>query len=273
MKKIALAVLLCAGAPSVFAADFMSQDFIKPYDETISIGLGGIVNQFDTSLRLDGTGSRGTDVNLENNGLKKNLSSFEGTLDWRFALRHRLDIDYYTVSRSGSHTYTGDINIGGNDYPIGANVNIRNKYDLGSIDYRYSFVQDPDYEIAALLGFYGGKFTFDVAATGLNTSGATYNKSVSTTLPLPMLGLTADFYPSPQTKLGLKAMGMQAKIGDVNGHVYQLEALGEYMLVRNLGLGVRWVYTDVKADVDKSDFDGSFSWRANSASLYAKFVF
>ncbi|HEY2629797.1 MAG TPA: hypothetical protein VGI57_11760 [Usitatibacter sp.] len=273
MKKIALAILLSAGAPAAFAADFMSQDFIKPYDETFSIGLGGIVNQFDTSLRLDGSSSKGTDINLENNGLKKNLSSFEGSFEWRFASRHRLELDYYTVSRSGSHTYTGDINIGGNDYPIGANVNIRNKYDLGSIDYRYSFVQEPDYEIAALVGFYGGKFTFDVAATGLNTSGTTYNKSISTTLPLPLIGLTGDWYLTPASRLGAKAMGMKAKIGDVDGHAYQYEVYGEYMLVRNLGIGARWVYTDIKADVNKTDFDGSFGWRVNAGSLYAKFVF
>ena len=146
MKKTNMAKAVClalgtgtfALAGPAFAQDWMSQDFIKPYDETVTIGLGGIVNQFDTSLRLDGSGnntSHGTDINLENNGLKKNLSSFEGALSWRFAQRHRLDLDYYTVSRSGSKSYTGDINIGGNDYPVGANVNIRNKYDLGSIDY------------------------------------------------------------------------------------------------------------------------------------------
>ncbi len=68
-------------------------------------------------------------------------------------------------------------------------------------------------------------------------------------------------------------MGMQAKIGDVDGHAYQLAVDGEYMLVRNLGIGARWVYTDIKVDVDKSDFDGGLSWRANTASLYAKLTF
>jgi len=287
MKKtnMAKAVSLALGtgtfalAGPAFAQDWMSQDFIKPYDETVTIGLGGIVNQFDTSLRLDGSGnntSHGTDINLENNGLKKNLSSFEGALSWRFAQRHRLDLDYYTVSRSGSKSYTGDINIGGNDYPVGANVNIRNKYDLGSIDYRYSFSQSPDFEWAALIGFYGGKFTFDVnaiGAVGSASNTAAYNKSVSTTLPLPLVGLTADWYLSPQTRLGAQAMGMQAKIGDVDGHAYQLQLSGDYMLVRNMGIGAKWVYTDIAASVDKSDFNGHMGWRANSFSLYAKLIF
>ncbi len=72
----ALGAVLALGATASQAADWMSQDFMKPYEDTLTIGLGGIVNQFDTSLRLDGEGSRGSDINLENNGLKKNLSSF-----------------------------------------------------------------------------------------------------------------------------------------------------------------------------------------------------
>ena len=272
--SIALGIaLLALGSLQALGADYFSQDFIKPYDETITIDLGGIVNQFDTSLRLNGQSSQGTDINLENNGLKKNLSSFEGLLTWRFMTRHRIDIDYYTVSRQGTHTYTGDINIGGNDYPIGATVGIHNKYDLGSLDYRYSFYQTPDVEWAAILGIYGGKITFDVNADPNAAAGSTYNKSSSTTLPLPLLGLGVDWYPSVQTRLGARAMGMQAKISDVNGHIYQFAVEGEYMLVRNLGIGARWLYTDIKVDVDKSAFDGGLTWRANSASLFAKLTF
>jgi hypothetical protein len=270
------AIALALGAFPALAQDWTSQNFMKPYEETVTINLGGIVNQFDTNLTLDGPNTRGTDINLENNGLKKNLSSFEAALIWRFYQRHRLDFDYYTVSRSGSHTYNTDINIGGNDYPLGATVGMRNKNDLFALDYRYSFVQDPGYELAAILGFYGGKVTFDVNAVGtIATTGAsaTYNKSVSTTLPLPMLGASWDWYLTPQTKITVLGMGMKAKISNVDGHAYVVGASGDYMLTRNLGLGARYTYVDISANVDKSDFDGSFGWRVNTFSLYAKLLF
>jgi hypothetical protein len=270
------AVALALGGTTAFAQDWTSQNFMKPYEETVQINLGGIVNQFDTSLRLNGDTNKGTDVNLENNGLKKNLSSFEGMLQWRFAQRHRLDLDYYTVSRSGSHSYTGDISIGNDDFPVGANVNIRNKYDLFLVDYRYSFVQEPEYEIAVLGGLYGGKFTFDVNAVGnIGNSGATgtYNNSVSTTLPLPMIGVTWDWYATSQMKMSVAGMGMKANIGDVDGHAYVVGVSGDYMLTRNLGLGARYTYVDISADVNKSAFNGSFGWRVNTFSLYAKLLF
>ena len=275
--SIAFGTVALALGGQAFAQDWTSQDFIKPYDETVQINLGGIVNQFDTSLRLDGQNSQGTNLNLENNGLKKNLSSFEAALQWRIAQRHRLDFDYYTVKRSGSHTYSGEIDLGDNHYPYGASVGMSNKYDLFAIDYRYSFIQDPDYEIAGLFGFYGGKVTFDVNAVGtLGTNNSTvsgaYNKSVSTTIPLPMIGASWDWYPNRQTKLSALGMGMKAQIGSVDGHAYVLGAGGEYLLTRNLGVGARYTYVDISATV-KSDFNGDFSWRVNTFSLYAKLEF
>jgi len=257
------------------AQDFWSQNFIKPYDETFSLGLGGILNQFDTSVRLDGTSRQGTDISLEDNGLDKNLSSFELTGTWRFARRHRIDAQYFTTKRSGSHEYTREIDIGDTTFPLGARVDASSKNDMFNLDYRYSFIQNPEFELAGLFGFWGGKFTFDINAVGTGSAGSstTYNKSSSTTLPLPLLGLTADWYPDKQWKFTALASGMKAKVGDVDGHAYVFGASGDYMFTRNLGAGLRYMYVDVQADVTKSSFEGNFSWRMNSVSLYAKLLF
>lgn len=268
-----LLVLAAAAATPAMAQDFFSQNFITPGDETFTLNLGGILNQFDTSVRLNGSTTQGTDINLENNGLSKNLSSFQADGTWRFAQRHRIDMLYFTTKRSGDRTYSTEIDIGDGHFPIGATVHASSKNDMFNLDYRYSFVKNPDFEFAGLFGFWGGKFTFDLNAVGNGSSGATYNKSVSTTLPLPLLGVTADWYPDKQWKFDVLLSGIKAKIGDVDGHAYVLGASGEYMFARNFGAGLRYTYTDVKADVTKSDFNGTFSWRMNSASLYAKFMF
>ena len=274
-----VAGIMCAcGASASSAADWFSQEFMNPYDETFILELGGIVNQFDTRLRLDGTTgngtSQGSDVNLENNGLKKNLSSFEGAAMWRLYKRHRVDFDYYSVKRSGSRTYQTDIDIGGNDYPLGATVGITNKYQLFQVDYRYSFIQHPEYEVAGVLGAYGGKLTFDVSAVGnAGTLANAYNKSSSTTVPLPTIGLSWDWYPSRQVQISALAAGMKAKISDVDGRVALFGLGGDYMLARNFGLGLRYSYVDITADVTKDSFNGHFAWRANSVSAYAKLMF
>ena len=44
-------------------------------------------------------------------------------------------------------------------------------------------------------------------------------------------------------------------------------------LMRNLGIGIRYVNSDVSVDVEKSDFNGNFSRRMNSVNLYARLIF
>ena len=266
---LAAGTFLAAAAPPAFAQEFMS-----PYDQTLTVSLGGIVNRFDTSLRLDGESRNGSDFTLENNGLKKNSSSFEAAGTWRVARAHRLDLEYWTAKRSGSRTYSTEIDIGDTTFPVGANVGISAKDSMASFDYRWSFSQSPESEWATVIGFYGGKFTFDVNAVGLNTSsGITYNKTVSTTLPLPLIGVSWDWYPDKQWQVTAVLQGMKAKVGDVNGHDYQFTGALEYQLMRNFGIGARYQYNDLGADVSKDDFHGNLSWKTNAVSLYGKFVF
>jgi hypothetical protein len=269
-----LATAAIVAIPSARAADFMSNDYITPGEETFTLDLGGILNQFDTSLRLDGSTTRGSDINLERNGGSDNLSSFEGMATWRFLPRHRVDIQYFGTKRSGSHDYTSEIDIGDATFPVGANVSVQAKSQLLNADYRYSFVKTAEWEFAGLIGFYGGKFTYDVDATG-QSGGAqtTYSKSVSTSVPLPLIGVTLDWYPDRQWKVSGQLQGMEANIGDIDGHAYLAGASLEYMLWRNFGIGTRYLYSDVNADVSKSDFQGNLSWKMNSWSLYGKFVF
>ena len=272
-----LAGFVGAGVLPAQAQDWMSQDFIPHGQESVVLELGGIVNRFDTSLRFDGSTRNGTDFKLEDNGLNNSLSSFDAALTWRFAHRHRLDLEYYSANRSGSRTYTREIDVGDTTFPIGAKVDLNAKDAFFNVDYRYSFTQSPEFEFAGLVGIYGGQFKFDLDAVGAaGTSGTVtqeYHKTTSTTVPLPLLGVSFDWYPDRRWSVTGLLRGMSAKIGDVDGHVYVATLSTDYMFTRSLGLGARYTYTDIKADVTKSDFNGNFGWKTNSVSLYGRFLF
>jgi hypothetical protein len=247
---------------------------MSPYDETLSINLGGIVNRWDTSVRIDGTTTRGTNINLEDAGLDKTLSSFEAGFTWRFYRRHRLDMDYFTAKRTGSRNFQTEVDIGDQTFPIGATVSAEQKTQLFDINYRYSFAQMPTAEYAFLFGFYGGNFKYNLDAVGNgNTSTRTVDRSVSTTLPLPILGFSGDWYLDPHWRLGGQIGGMKAKIGDVDGHVYRGNLWVEWLFTRNWGVGGRYSYTDIQADVSKDSFHGSLESKTSAFSMYAKFVF
>lgn len=271
---VAAAALPLALSMPAQAQGLMSQDVIPPGQETFSLDLGGIVNRFDSHVRLNGQTTAGSDINLENNDLDRNLSSFIVDGTWRFLPNHRLDGLYYGGKRSGSRTYEGNIDIGDQDFPVGATVGLNTKTEIFDLNYRWSFVHTPQWEVATVLGLYGGTFKYDFSAVGtVNGTQRTYNKSVSTTVPLPVIGLSADWYPDPRWRVSAMGAGIKANIGDVDGHAYVVTLSSDYMIWRNLGVGARYTYTDISADVSKSDFNGNLGVKLNGVSLYARFVF
>ena len=101
----------------------------------------------------------------------------------------------------------------------------------------------------------------------------TLNTSTSTTVPLPLIGASVDWYINPRWKVSAGVEGIKANIGDVDGRAIVAAASTEYIFTRNLGAGVRYMYSDLSVDVTKSSFDGHVTWRMNSFSLYAKMMF
>jgi hypothetical protein len=183
-------------------------------------------------------------------------------------------VQYFSANRSGSTTYGNQVTIGDTVFPVGATVEAKADSRFLLADYRYSFVKNDTVELAGVIGLYGGKFDFRVKATGViapNTR--TIETNPSTTVPLPLLGATVDWYINPQWKIAAGLQGMKADIGDVDGSVFVATAATEYMFVRNLGVGLRYMYSNVDVDVTKSSFNGNVTWRMNSFSLYAKMMF
>jgi outer membrane autotransporter protein len=53
--------------------------------------------------------------------------------------------------------------------------------------------------------------------------------------------------------------------------VFQLGT--DYMLTRNWGLGMSYMYSNLNADVTRSSFNGSIDWQNNSVMLYGTFKY
>jgi hypothetical protein len=277
MKRLPLCLAVAsivAAAQPVLAQDFTSQQFVAPSEQWLTLDLGGIVNTFDTSIRVDGQTTTGTPIGVENNGADDKVSSFEAGLVWRMAPNHRLALSYFGATREGTRNYTSEIVIGDNVYPLGATVSMDVKDRFLIADYMWSFVRQPEFEASLILGIYGGKFEANIDAVG-NAGSVTsdYHKNESTALPLPLIGISAEWSPDKRWKFTGQAKGFKANIGDVDGSIYMLEGRAEWMLMRGFGLGVRYRYVDVQVDVDKSSFKGNLDWKTNSVSLYGKFVF
>jgi len=61
-----------------------------------------------------------------------------------------------------------------------------------------------------------------------------------------------DWYIDPRWKVSANVDGIKAHIGSVDGSVLVAGVATEYMLTRNFGLGLAYMYSDVSVDVNRA---------------------
>jgi hypothetical protein len=265
-RATGLACLVVAGAAAYAGAARAQEALIPPGTETFKINLGGILTTNSTSFRLDGTTGRGTDVDLEDiAGLKSDTSSILASGTWRFLPRHRIGITAFQVERDKTRNIDRTITIGDTVIPVNTNLKSEAKSQFFISNYQYSFVKDEHMEFAAVLGLYGANLKYKFTAVA-----PVVDIDRSTTAPLPVLGLSADFYLNPRWTVSVLGEGLKLKVGDVDGSMYYLGISTDYMFTRNWGVGVGYQLADIKVDLTKGDFRGHIGWRMDGYIAYVQ---
>jgi len=251
---------------SLTGSAMAEEDVIAPGEETFKINLGGIINNTNSKLRLDGASGRSAEIDLENvTGLDNSFSSFLTAATWRLASRHRIGLEVFAVRRSASKTVNQTLQLGDTAISAGTTVSTETKSQFFITNYQYSFIKNSKLELAGLVGFYGARFKFDFDATSPAT-----HVDAHTTAPLPVLGLSLSYFVTPRWTASVFAEGLKMKIGDVDGQVYYAGVSTDYMFTRHFGVGIGYSLADLKVDVDKGDFHGEVNWRMASLFAYAQ---
>jgi hypothetical protein len=261
---LAFATLALAAATPALAAG----DVIKGGEETFKITVGGLIGSTDPSVGLNGTADDGTLIDFGANG-GGSVSALVVSGDWRFARKHRVSALWYGTSRSNTFSLADDVIIGDTTIPAGASLTPRVRNSSFFVNYRYSFVKNDNVEIAGLLGLYGTNFRFDITAAGFpGEPNRTFERDASTTLPLPLIGASLDWYITPRWTFGTTLSGLAAKIGDVRGSTWVFTASTDYMILKNFGVGIAYMHSVIDADVTKDNFNGSINYTTNNFLLY-----
>ncbi|HXD06764.1 MAG TPA: hypothetical protein VN680_11975 [Burkholderiaceae bacterium] len=236
------------------------EGLIAPGTETWKFGLGGVLNEGSTRLRLDSPSGRSGEVNLEDvTGLDRNKSSIFVLATWRFAANHRIGIQGFEVKRDADKVIERDIEFRDQVIHAGTRLHTEAKTDFFVVNYQYSFIRNESLEFAGIAGLYGAHFKF-----GFNASNPPTDVQASTNAPLPMLGLGLDWFVTPRWTVSLLGEGLAVKVGDVDGRTYNGALTTDYMVTRNIGLGLGLAAVNLKVDVTKNDFTGRVGWRMSS---------
>ncbi len=280
-KFAPLGVMAVVTVLSLAAPAHADGDFIPGGEDRFKLTVGGILTRFHEEVAFNGAALDGTPIDFQSNA--SNLTAnFVVAGDWRITSRNRVAIAYYGAKRSRSNTTDTDIIINDTLIPAGATLDATVRNNFVFANYRYSFVKNARFELAGLVGVYGANYKFDIAASGFPsvcagdtcspTSGS-FNNTQSTTLPLPLLGGSFNWYISPRWEAEVSLSGLKAKINNVDGSDWVLVASTEYMIWRNIGLGLTYMHNAIDVDVTKRSFTGTINGHSNNLLGYVVFQF
>jgi hypothetical protein len=272
-----LMAFLAAICPPVFAEEKPAEQKAKnlPWDK-FDINLGTFVSSTDSSVRLSAKGvGLGIDVE-EALGLDTTTTVFRANGLWRFTdnRRHRAELSWFAVRRTGDTKLGRDITIDGVTYPTGSQVNTAFDVDVYKASYSYSFFQDDRMDVGAGIGLYIMPINFEFTASGALNGYA----SESVTAPLPVLTLRADFALTPKWFIKSSMDLFYLEYGQFKGSVFDTKLAVEWKAFKHVGfgLGVENFNLDVEAegkDYPTLDLVGQIEYKYFGAQLYAAFYF
>lgn len=281
MRKLALivilAVLQATFCPSIFAEEKSAKTDVEnlPWDKA-SISLGSFISSTNSSVRLSAKGiGIGIDVE-EALGLDTTQTVFRAGGLWRFSdnRRHRADLTWFALRRSGGTQLGQDITIDGVTYPTGSQVSTRFDLDVYKASYSYSFIQDDRMDIGAGIGLYIMPIRFELSSSGL-VSGQV---SEAVTAPLPVVGLRADFAMTPKWYLKTLFDVFYLEYQQFKGAVYSTSVGVEYKAFKRVGFGLAVENFNLGVEAEGQDYPeidlfGRIDYRYLGGMLYGRVYF
>ncbi|KPJ98638.1 MAG: hypothetical protein AMJ60_07610 [Desulfobacterales bacterium SG8_35] len=242
--------------------------------DTFKLAAGVFLPAIDSQLRINSkTLGTGTIIDLEDDlGFDEDVTL--GVLGgyWRFAKKHRLYFGYYGFDRNTSAAIDKEIVIDDTTYVVGAELKSNWDIDFVFASYGYSFFQGEKWELSGSLGFYYLTTSFTVKGIGTISGEVEAEKEItkeeSLELPIPLFGLSAEYYFSPKWRTIISASLFTIAIGDWDGSLFQCSANLEYLFHKNFGVGAGYTYFDVDVERDRETRISHLDYKYSAVQVY-----
>ncbi len=216
--------------------------------KNVKIGVDGSVKNADIDFGKD------LDLNERETTLFLNF-------DWRFSKKWKLGVEYFSIRTANKAELKEDIVFGDITFDKGTNIRGGFGIDMYRVFVGRSFSRGLKHEFGAGLGIHGLQTSAFVEGDVLTSKGDLEfeRRSVSALIPLPNLG--AWYYYTPNTKWALTARldWFGITVGEYSGSLWNIAPGVKYQIFKNFGVGVDYRYFIVKADVNKSNWNGNFN--------------
>ena len=163
-----------------------------PLADRFTITLAAFFPNLDTKVRLDASDQTpGTTIDFEQNLGMSDTETLPGLgLGWRFAKKHQLELETFTLDRSGSAITTSEIRFGDEVFSVDLPVSSFFDMDITGISYSYSLIFDERKEIAFGVGLSVQDLSFGLIG---NEDPGRIEVDSGITAPLPTFRLSGGY--------------------------------------------------------------------------------
>lgn len=240
----------------------------------VELRAGLFSGSFRSGLETTNDLGTGFSINLEDT-LDLDDTKLAYRLEASVALgrRSRLHLDYLNVFREGEKHVERQIEIGNTVFPVGANVKTESSFQLITLTFGYSLVQDERIDLALTFGIHGLRTELDLDAASLNTS-----RSIDVFLPIPLPGLRFDAVLSKGVWLRQRLDFIWLDLGEYAGLMADYVARLEIEVTKgfSVGFGFNTLNTHLEAHRDDTPgigYEGSADYSFSGVLLYAGYAF
>jgi len=238
------------------------KDFVPFFHEHFAIYGGGYFMFTDSNLKVN-SGGVGQSIDLEDAfGLDDQSNTGIVGLRWRFFKKHRLEAEFFPISRKGTKTVDREIDLGdGNVIPIGAEVAAGLDLSAARFNYGYSFILDEKKEFGIQLGLHLLQVDFGVDVDPALPGDPEFDINLGDEIsaPLPNVGLFGGWAFTNRLALQTRFQYFYIDIDDITGQLFQGDLGLQFHLFKYFDLGLDFrifgVYGSGKNGGDKVELD------------------
>ena len=244
------------------------------YVDRFRLSAGFFVPITNTDLQVGIKGqAAGTPVNLEKDlGYTGGQLTFLANFQWRISRKSRINLNYYNIPRSSTHTLKKDITFKDSTYHVNSTVDTYFNTAIYQVSYGYAIISKPRYEVGVMIGAHivGAKAGISVAGVSGSASRATDFK---VTAPLPDLGLWGGYTFSDRFAVNLDIDYLSLTVNNITGSIFAYNLLFMYRAMDKLDISLGYSGLNFKLDAEKKGAVATFKWGYNGPALGVTYAF
>ena len=252
---VTLSLLLLTATFPAAAQDDVHPELISKY--SLDFGLFYPERQIKLNAGVTVPGDRDIDFGDEF-GLEKRHQSFAVDFRWRFGEKWSLSAQHFAASAAGSAVLEEDVEWNNLVFSRGTNATASTEFKLYRAVFGRSLAKTDDVDFGISAGIHWMDIGAAIEGSILVNNTVTFaRENVSSSAPLPNIGIWYDYSLSPRWAIKARADWFKASIDEYDGRLVNLQAGVNYAWFRHGGIGVAYNYFELDAGVNNQIWQGA----------------